>query len=293
MYKRSTRLLASAAASAGLAFGGLSLAAPAAEAATPAASASYTCTTPLPIPGLSSFQVPATFSLENLPDVLTANLPIPAGVPLVGQLDFSATGLLPSVILALQSAVNLVVGNIPGAGAATAPLDGLFTQLTGAVATVTSQLGAFTPGAGALPIPIPTSFDFAPIAGLLAGLGVHCTLNPGSVKQPAGGAGSAGGGAVTVQKQGAKIRAHTKKVIKAGQRSVVNVKVKTTAGQKGVGSIVVKARGHKAMSKALKNGKVRFVLKGLKVGANKIKISFLGNGYTNAAKKKVTVRVVH
>jgi hypothetical protein len=283
-FKRSTRLLASAATTAGLAFGGLSLAAPAADAATPAASASYTCTTPLPGP-LATFQVPANFSLQNLPSVLTANLPVPAGTPLVGTLDFSATGLVPSLILALQQTVNLVVGNIPGAGSAVTPLNGLFSQLSGAAATLTTQLGSFTPSAGTLPLPIPTSFDFAPVAGLLSGLGVHCTLNKGSVV-------TAPGGAVVVQKQGASIKAHAKKVIHHGQKAVVTVKVKTTGGQQGVGSIVAKAKGLKAKTKALKNGKVRIVLKGLKLGKNKIKLRFLGNAYTNAAKGKVSVRVV-
>jgi hypothetical protein len=283
MFKRSTsRLFASAAVTAGLAFGGLTLTAPAAEAAAPSTTATYTCATPLPGP-LSSFQVPATFSLETLPEALTANVPVPAGVPLVGTLDFSATGLIPSLILTLQSTVNLVLGNIPGAGSVAAPLNGLFTQLSIAAATLSTQLGSFTPGAGPLPIPVPTSFDFAPVAGGLAGVGVHCTLNPGSTNP---------GGTVVVAKQGAKIKAHAKKVIHHGQKVVVSAKVKTTAGQKGVGSMVAKAKGLKAKTKALKNGKVRFVFKGLSLGKNQIKLRFLGNGYTNPAKKKIAVTVV-
>jgi hypothetical protein len=283
MFKRSShRLLASAAATAGLALGGLTLSAPAAEAAAPSASASYTCATPLPGP-LSSFQVPADFSLETLPEALTANVPVPAGVPLVGTLDFSATGLLPSLILSLQSAVHMVVGNIPGAGSATAPLDGAFTQLSGAAATVSAQLGAFTPDAGQLPVPVPTSFDFAPVAGALAGLGVHCTLNPGSVQQ---------GGSGAVPMQGAKVKAHAPKVIHHGQKAVVTAKVKTTAGQKGVGTVVAKTKGFKAKTKALKHGKARFVFKGLSIGKHRITLVFPGNGYTAPAKQKVVVKVV-
>jgi hypothetical protein len=283
-FKRASRLFAGGAVSTALAIGGLSLAPEAADAATTSASATYTCTTPLPGP-LSSFQVPATFSLEDLPSTLTANLPVPAGTPVIGTLDFSATGLLPSVILALQQTVDLVLGNVPGASSAQTPLDGVFTQLSGALATVTASLGSFTPTAGSLPVPIPTSFDFAPIAGLLAGLGVNCTLNASSVQQ-------GGGSGVTVVKQGAKIKAHTRKVIHRGQRSVVKVAVKTSAGQKGAGSIVAKVHGGKTVTKTLRNGKVRLVLKGLKVGMHKIKIKFLGNSYTNTAKKKVSVRVV-
>jgi hypothetical protein len=277
-----SRLFAGAALAAALTVGGLTLATPAAQAASPSASATYTCTNPLGIP-TSTFQVPATFSLETLPDALTANVPVPAGTPLVGSLDFSAAGLVPSLLVSVQNGVNMVLGNVPGAGSATTPLNGVFSQLSGGVATVTSQLGSFTPDAGALPVPIPTSFDFAPVSGLLAGLGVNCTLNPGSIQQP-------GGGAVVVQKQGAKIKAHAK--AKPGHKAVVVVKVKTTAGQKGAGTVIAKARGVKAKMKALKNGKVRFVLKGLHLGKNKIKLRFLGNAYTTAAKKKVTVRVV-
>jgi hypothetical protein len=282
MFKRSSRLYASAAVTAGLAFGGLTLTTPAAEAAAPSATASYTCATPLPGP-LSSFQLPATFSLETLPEALTANVPVPAGVPLVGNLDFSSTGLVPSLILSLQSGVNMVLANVPGAGAAATPLNGVFTQLSDGAATVSAQLGSFAPGAGPLPVPIPTSFDFAPVAGGLAGVGVQCTLNPGSVNQ---------GGTGVVAKQGAKIKAHAKKVIHHGQKLVVTAKVKTSAGQKGVGSIVAKVKGLKAKTKSLKNGKVRFVFKGLSLGKNKIKLRFLGNGYTNPAKKKVAVTVV-
>ena len=71
-----------------------------------------------------------------------------------------------------------------------------------------------------------------------------------------------------VAKQGAKIKAHARKVIHHGQKAVVTAKVKTTAGQKGVGSIVAKAKGAQAKTKALKNGKVRFVFKGLSLGKN-------------------------
>ena len=282
-FKRSARLLASAAATAGLAFGGLSLAAPAAQAATPSASASYTCTTPIPAPlPLHSFQVPATFSLQNLPGALTANVPVPAGTPFVSQLDFSATGLVPSVVLGLQTGVNMVLANVPGSGQAATPLNGAFTQLSSGAATVSAQLGSFTPGAGSLPVPVPTTFDFAPVAGALAGLDVHCALNPGSVQQSGG---------IMVVKQGAKIKAHAK--AKGSRAAILTVKVKTTAGQKGVGTVIAKVKGIKAKSKTLKNGKVRFVFKHLNLGKNKVKLRFLGNSYTNSAKKKVTVRVAH
>lgn len=283
--KRSARLLAGVATSAALAVGGLAVTAPSAEAASPQATAMYNCTTPLPGP-LGSFKVPATFSLETLDDALLANVPVPAGTPIVGQIDFTATGLVPSVILALQGAVNLVLGNIPTVGPQLAgPLNGVFTQLSGGVATVTAQLPPFTPGAGTLPVPVPTEFSFAPVAGALAGLGVTCKVDPSTITQPPG-----GGIPVITQKYGAKVKA--KAVNKAGHKAVVTVKVKTSAGQKAVGSVKAKLKGMKAKTKALKNGKVTFSFKNLTLGKHKIKLRFLGNGYTNPAKKKVSVRVV-
>lgn len=284
MFKRTSRLLASAAATAGLAFGGLAVTAPAAEAATATSTAFYNCTTPLPIPGLSSFKVPATFSLETLDDALLANVPVPAGTPLVGQLDFSATGLVPSLILALQGGVNLVLGNIPTVGPQLAgPLNGVFTQLSNGVATVTSQLGGFTPTGGTLPVPLPTEFSFAPIAGALAGLQVKCALDAGSVNPGPG-------IPVITQKYNSKIKAKASN--KAGQKAVVKVKVKTSTGQKAFGDVVAKIKGQKAKTKALKNGKVKFVFKKLKLGKYKVKVRFLGNGFTNPGKQKVSVRIV-
>ena len=121
--------------------------------------------------------VAANARAAGAPDALTANVPVPAGTPLVGTLDFSSAGLVPSALVSVQNGVNLVLGNVPGAGSAATPLNGVFSQLSGGVATVTGQLGSFTPGAGALPVPIPTSFDFAPVSGLLAGFALgECLL---------------------------------------------------------------------------------------------------------------------
>jgi hypothetical protein len=294
-FLRTTRLAATAAATAGLTLGGLSLAAPA-EAATQSASATYTCASPIGAPPPlnlllpSTFQVPATFTLQNLPEVLTANVPVPAGTPIVGQLDLTnanLAGLLPTVLTALQTTVNLVLGNVPGSEPIAGPVNTVFQQLNGQVATVSGQLGSFVPSADGLPLPIPTSFDFGTLAGGLAGLGIKCTYNPGSAKP--GGGGGGGGTTPVIQKQGAKIKAHAK--AKPGHKVLVTVKVKTSAGQKGVGQIKAKVAGLKAQTKTLKNGKVKFVLKGLRAGKNKIKLKFLGNSYTNKATKKVSVKV--
>ena len=72
----------------------------------------------------------------------------------------------------------------------------------------------------------------------------------------------------------------------------MTVKVKTSAGQKAVGSVRAKIKGLKAKTKALKNGKAKFGFKGLKLGKHEIELRFLGNGFTNPAKKKVSVKIV-
>ena len=160
----------------------------------------------------------------------------------------------------------------------TVPLNGAFSQLNNGIATLDAQLGAFTPtGAGDLPIPVPTSFDASVLLGPLGAL-FSCKLD-----SPTGAIGT-----LHVSKQAAKIKAHARAV--GHHKAIVTVKVKTSTGQKGVGQVIAKAHGVKAKTKTLKNGKVRFVLRGLKAGKNKIKIRFLGNSYTNAAKKKVTVK---
>jgi hypothetical protein len=281
MSLRTTRLLGAVTA-AGVALGGLGLAAPAALAASPSASATYTCATPLPGP-LSSFQVPAQFSLESLPSALTANVPVPAGTPLVGTLDLSAAGLLPSVFLSLQSTIAMVLDQVPGSAQASGPINGAFTQLSGAAATVSGQLGAFTPDAGPLPVPIPTSFEFSNLVGPLSGLGVACKLNPGSV--------ASHGGAV-VTKQGAKLKAKAvHKVIRAGGTAVVKVKVRTTAGQRGVGQVVAKVKGGQPVTETLQNGRARFSFPDLGTGRHRISVRFSGNGWTSPAKKSVVVTV--
>lgn len=283
---RLKRLAVSGMATGAMAAGALTLAPAPAEAAT---AATYTCTSNLPLPAPlsgvlpTSFQVPATITASNLPSVVTSNLPVPAGIPVVGTFDFSASGLagiLQGLGITLQTTLNTVTGNVPGAGAI--PLSGAFSQINGGFSTLSAQLGSFTPtGSGALPIPVPTSFDFGLVAPVFGLLGYKCTLN-----NPAG---TAPIGTINVVKQSAKVKAHAK--AKPGHKALVTVKVKTSAGQKAAGSVVAKLRGMKAKTKVLSNGKVRFVFKHLKLGKNKIKISFLGNSYTDAAKKKVTVRI--
>jgi hypothetical protein len=298
---RISRLLVSGAAATALTAGGLAVTATPAQAATASGSASYTCTTPLgtlpfPLNTLlpASFKVPAKFTLQNLPETLTANVPIPAGTPIVGTFDFSQGGLS-GLVQSLGITLGTLLGGTPLAGQTTA----VTTPLANGIATVEGQLGAITPSADGLPLPVPTSLDAGILLGGLSSAGViKCAYDPGTAVFTGGtggtgtGTGAGTGGTLNVAKQGATVKAKGKKMIKVGQKAVVTVKVKTSAGQKGVGQIKAKAKGQKAKVKTLKNGKVRFVIKKLRAGKQKITFTFLGNSYTNAAKKKFVVRVM-
>lgn len=287
-------LLATGAVSTALAVGGLSLTTGAAGAAT--TSATYTCGSTLPIPAplnsvlLPSFTVPATFTAESLPSVATANVPVPAGVPVVGTFDFNGIssgglgGLLTGLGLTLQGNLSTVLEQ-GGAGAAAVPINGAFSQLNGGVATLNGQLGSFTPtSAGDLPIPVPTSFDFGTALPVLSSVGYHCTLNnPG---------GTAPIGVVKVRKADSKLKAKSTGPVHQGQKATIAVKVKSPFGKNVTGKIVAKLGGKTIGHGNLKKGKATLHLKKLAVGVHKVKVKYLGDALTNASKKKVAVRVL-
>jgi hypothetical protein len=277
--KRIARLVASAGVTAGLAFGGLAtVGTTSADAAVSSTTVMYDCNSPLGV-----FHVPATLSLDTLDDALQANLPTGA-LPVNIALDFSAAGLVPSLLFTLQSTLDSVLYPA-GLGAVAVQLDGVFTQLGAQAATISGQLSSFIPtGTGSLPIPVPTSLDFGQLVPGLSALGISCTLNKAYQ--------GATIGTYTVVKQGAKVKAKTKHMLHKGKKAVVKVSVKTSGGQAGVGQVVAKVKGQKAKVKTLVGGKAKLVFKKLKIGKQKIKVSYLGNGYTNPAKKKVHVRVV-
>jgi hypothetical protein len=301
--KRITRLAASAGVTAGLAFGGLATvgASSASAASTSTADATYSCTNPalagLPLLGpllFSGFDVPAKITLSNLPDVITNNVPVPAGVPIVGTLDLSnlnGTGLA-GLLSNLGITVNNLLGSTPAAPVGIA-VNNLLGTISGQVATFQGTLGQFVPTDGA-PLPIPTSFDASILTSLLGNLGVNCQLKPGSTITISNSSGTVTTTTVpAAAKSGATIKAKAvQKRIHKGQKAVVRVAVKTTSGLRGVGSVMAKVKGQKAKTVALKNGKTKLKFKKLKVGVNKIKLSYLGNGYTNPAKAKVKVTVL-
>jgi hypothetical protein len=291
---RLPRSLATGAVATALAVGGLSLASGAAEAAT--TSASYTCASTLPIPPplnsvlVPSFNVPATFTVENLPSTLAANVPVPAGLPVVGTFDFNGIssgglgGLLTGLTLALQGNMNTVLSQAGGEQVAV-PINGAFSQLNGGIATLNGQLGSFTPtGVGDLPIPVPTSFDFGAAVPLFSALGYKCTLNNPS--------GTSAIGTIHVTKAGSKLKAKSAGAVHKGHKATVVVKVKTSFGQKAAGKVIAKLHGKKLGHGNLKNGKLRLHLKKLGVGVYKVKVKYLGNSVTEKSSKKVTVRVV-
>jgi hypothetical protein len=282
--KRITRLAASAGVTLGLAFGGVALSAPA-DAATGSTSAdlTYACTSPL-----GAFDVPATITIDNLPDTLTGL--IPAGTPIIGTLDFSQANGLAGLLSTLGVTVQDLLGSTP-LNPVGVQVNNLLTTVAGQVATFQGTLTSSFPSTSDLPLPIPAGLDFSLLQPLLGPLGVNCALKPGGTIVVRNSNGTTSN--VGIPKMGAKIKAKAvKRTIHHGQKGVVKVTVKTTNGAKGVGSLVTKVKGQKAKTITLKNGKVKLSVKKLKMGLNKIKLKYLGNGYTNPAKKTVKIKVV-
>jgi hypothetical protein len=305
--KRFTRVLASAGVTAGLAFGGLAtVGAPAATAATGGSTqnvdASYLCNSPqlaaVPVLGpvlssLTTFEIPATFTLSNLPDVLTDNLPIPAGTPIIGSLNLSGGGGLAGLLAGVGLSVQQATVSTPLAPVG-ATLATVLGTVSNGVATFETTINGATAG-----LPIPTSLDASILTNnpLLGLLGIQCQLKTATVNTTSPGAGNTTTTTTTVRnfsvaKAGSAIKARVqKKAIKRGQKGVVKVTVSTSTGAKGVGMLVVKAKGQKAKTVALKNGKAKLTFKKLKVGANKIKLKYAGNAFTDGSKKNVRIKV--
>src|SRR4051812_47505783 len=121
---RVKRLLVTGVASSALAAASIAITPAEADAAAAAGtSASYTCASTLPIPPplnlllLPSFTVPAVFSVDSLPQLVSSvNLPVPAGIPVVGTFDFNALsnsgfgGLLTGLALTLEGTLGTVLG---------------------------------------------------------------------------------------------------------------------------------------------------------------------------------------
>ncbi|MXG89570.1 hypothetical protein [Nocardioides flavescens] len=282
-----------------------------ASAASATVTGTYTCSSPLgtvPLLGgvvgpLTTFKVPATYSLPSLPDTLTANVPVPAGIPVLGTLDLSGAGL-GAALTSLQVTSLRAFDGTPLApvGVTLAPAT---TPVVGGVASLSGTLGGFTPGPGALPVPVPTSFDIGPATPVLGALGVHCDLDPGYLVLPGdpgggkSGAGTGGGivttpgggGYVNVGKQTARIRARGAKVLWAGHRAAYVVTVTTSAGQQGAGRVTVRGSGAK-VAKTLRGGRARVVVKGLRPGTRVLRFAYAGNDWTEPATRQVKVRVL-
>lgn len=307
------RLVAGTALAATLALGAALGAAAPASAASATVTGSYTCTSALsplgslPLLGgltapLTTFTVPAQFSLSSLPDTITANVPVPAGIPVVGTLDLSGAGLGGALTSLQLNGVRAFDGSALAPVGVT--LHQATTPVVGGVATVSGALEAFTPGPGALPVPVPTSFGIGPVTPVLGALGYRCSLDPGYLVLPGdpgggrpGAGGSTvvttpgGGGYVTVAKQTAVVKATGAKVVRAGRRAAYVVTVTTSAGQQGAGRVTVRGSGAKVV-KTLRAGRTRVVVKGLQPGKRTLRIAYAGNDWTEPASRRMVVRVL-
>ena len=289
------RLMTTGVVSSALAVGALA-AAPGSASATTTTTATYTCASTLPIPFplntvlLPSFTVPATFSIDTLPDLVTANVPVPAGVPVVGTLDLNGLsnaglgGLLTGLTPTLQGQLNTVLGT-SGLGTAAVPIDAAISQFSGGVATVNGTLGSFNPSsAGDLPIPVPTSFDLGLAFPVLSAVGYHCTLDNAAATAPIA--------TLHVSKAGSSVKSKviTKKV---HQGSLGKVKVTVKTAGTATGKVVAKLKGKTIGQAQLKNGRATLKLKKLrKLGVNKVKLIYSGSASSLAATKTIRVTVV-
>jgi hypothetical protein len=252
-------------------------------------STTYTCATPL-----ASF--PVAVSVELKVPLTTA----PAGFPIAaGLLSFDTTATIPD-------AVQTVLDGLPGGpvtggksadfgasfGGAVATAPAAWTKPAAAVGgnwvyTGTgSNLAFVLPQAGTYTITMPKSFTLTATnaSGATVAAATCTSATPAQL------------GSITLSKQVSTVKAKAKPTT-AHKGDVVAVKGKVTnefqklGGPVPTGKVIVKD-GKKTVAKGkLKNGKFVLKVKGLKVGAHKLVVTYKGDGYTAKGKSK-TLKVV-
>ncbi|NHC23749.1 hypothetical protein G6553_11275 [Nocardioides sp. IC4_145] len=261
-----------------------------AGAATPASAkaigggATFSCTLPI----VGAIDVPLSLSGADLPTDLLADFEVPAGLPIVGDLQVS--GLLG--LLNLIPGVNQLGANLPGfdllLGNLPLPLDNLAAPLGGLsdVAGLAGSLGSFkTPAkAGVYDVKLPSAFSMSPLANLPLPIDLlPCEIKDGQ---------NAVVGTVKVNKQSAAMAAKAKKAtIKKGKPAKVATAVVRQDGKAATGKVVALVGGKQVASKQLQGGRATLAVKKLGKGTKKIVVKYLGNASTKTAKKTVKVTV--
>lgn len=240
----------------------------------------YTCTQAL----IGAFEVPVLVEPPALPTV-------PAGVPVpAGALPVEAVAGVPAAVAGMLGLINADGGALTGfsvlAGGTAIPIQGLAgtgeKQADGSLLMrTTGTNGAFTsPLPGTHDLSMPTSFNLVPTsAGTLLNFEIPCSTEaPASLGQ------------LTTVKQGSQMSAKKVTKVKRGTKAKLPVSVTNMVG--GASGDVVAQIGKKKVTKALSDGQARLALPRLKKpGTYKVKLSYLGDTVTEAAKKTVKIKV--
>jgi hypothetical protein len=253
--------------------------APAAQAAP--VTATYSCDFPLVGTRTLTLDINA-----NLPGTAAAGIPVGAGLLHLPVTAKTASDVAPA--LGLIQADGAVVKDFASTiGNVTVKVPAKF----GAGAVVGSEL-QFTgegvneafrqPAAGTYNITLPKSFTITPTKGGadIAGVTVPCsTATPVKL------------GTIKIDKQLGHVSAKASKKAVKKKKASIAVSVANDWSAKGgvipTGKVVVKKGKKTVGTSTLVNGKATVKLKKLKKGVNKVTVTYLGDGYTSAAKSKV------
>jgi hypothetical protein len=240
----------------------------------------------------SSFPVPVSVDIALLPATAPAGFPVPAGL-----LGFNSTASIPDAVQTVLDGPGVTGGKSADFGTAfgdtvaSAPVSWAKPAAsTGGVWVYTGKgaNGTFTlPKAGTYSVNMPKTFTLqATNASGATVVTATCTsAAPAQI------------GSITLEKQNATIKAKAPKSAKKG--AVVTVKGKisndhsATGGVAPSGKVIVKDGKKKVGTATIKNGKFTVKVKGLKVGAHSLTVSFKGDDYTNKGVSKalkVTVK---
>ncbi|SFC01649.1 Ig-like domain (group 3) [Nocardioides terrae] len=249
-------------------------------------SAAYQCVFPVVGPQTVTLTVNGA-----LPTTAAAGIPVAAGLlhlPVTATTDISVGLALAGIqangaeVKDFASTIGNVQVKVPAKFGAPTPSDASHIQFSGEGINEFFQ----QPAAGTYAITLPKSFtitptkDGAPIPGVTAPCTTATPVSLGSIK---------------VDKQLGHVSAKaSKKAVKKKKAKLV-VSVANDWSAKGgvqVGGTVVVKKGKKVVGRAtVVNGKATVKLKKLKKGVNKVKVSYLGDAYTGAAKSAKAYKV--
>lgn len=250
----------------------------------------YSCVSPL-----GTFPAAVSVDIALLPSTAPAGFPVPAGL-----LSFNSSFIIDNTVAGGLAGLGVTGGKSDdfgtafGATVAKAPV--VWNTVTPNTPTPTQTTfsgkganAAFTlPAAGTYAVNMPKQFTLVgtnasgqPVAGATA---VCTTTAPAQI------------GTITLSKQASKVKA--KAPASAHKGDVVSVKGKVTnefqktGGPVPTGKVIVKDGKKKVGTAKLKNGKFVLKLKGLKVGAHKLVVSYKGDSFTDKSKSKALKVVV-